>query len=244
MRLLWAHTRSMVLLYLRTPEYITGTLLLPLVLFLFFAVPNADSSSAANFILGSFMVFAVLGVAIFQFGVGIATERSTPWEVYLRTLPLPMSVRTAARFLNSFLFALLTGLAVLVLALLTTPVSMGAGQWARFAVAILLGLVPFTLLGIAIGYSTGPRAAIAVANMLWLPLSFLGGLWVPPDALPSAAAKVSPYLPTRRWGNIVWDVVRGDPWRLQDWLWLLGYTLLFLVVALWFYRRDEGQNYV
>ena len=32
--------------------------------------------------------FAVIGVAFFQFGVGIAVDRASPWEAYLRTLPV------------------------------------------------------------------------------------------------------------------------------------------------------------
>jgi hypothetical protein len=40
-------------------------------------------------LMASYAMWAILGVAFFQFGVGIAEERGTPWERFLRALPLP-----------------------------------------------------------------------------------------------------------------------------------------------------------
>jgi len=58
--------------------------------------------------------------------------------------------------------------------------------------------------GIAIGYWASPRAAIALATLAWLLLAYLGGLWETPAELPSWAAEVSSYLPTRLWGEVTW----------------------------------------
>ena len=53
------------------------------------------------------MMWAILAVAFFQFGVGIATERSTIWESFLRALPLPPLLRMAGRLLAAMVFAVL-----------------------------------------------------------------------------------------------------------------------------------------
>ena len=53
-----------------------------------FARRNAD---VANFTTLAFIVFAIVGVTLYQFGVGIAQERGRPWERYLRTLPVRRS---------------------------------------------------------------------------------------------------------------------------------------------------------
>jgi hypothetical protein len=54
-------------------------------------------------------------------------------------------------------------------------------------------------------------------------------------------AQISPYLPTRRYAEVAWALVLGQAWRVEDWLWLLGYTIAFNVLAIWGYRQDEGE---
>ena len=67
-------------------------------------------------------LFAVFSVCLFTFGVGVADDRGTPWDPYVRTLPVGAGPRIVARLLNGVLFALLglvplLGLVVLVLAM-------------------------------------------------------------------------------------------------------------------------------
>jgi ABC-2 type transport system permease protein len=132
---------------------------------------------------------------------------------------------------------------VVAVALATTPVSLGADRWARFAATLLAGMVPLSLLGIALGYWASPKGALPLANVLYLGLAFGGGLWTRPPDLPRAVAEISPYLPTRLWGEILWPAVDGRPWAPRPWLGLAGYTLVFGLVAAWGYRRDEGEQW-
>ena len=86
MRLVLLHARAMTLELIRYPAYLVPTLLLPSVFFLFFVAPGSREDASAR--MATFAGFAVIGVAFFQFGVGIAVERGSPWESYLRTLPI------------------------------------------------------------------------------------------------------------------------------------------------------------
>ena len=43
--------------------------------------------------VAGFAATALITVSLFQFGVGIATGRMTPWESYLRTLPASATTR-------------------------------------------------------------------------------------------------------------------------------------------------------
>jgi ABC-type sulfate/molybdate transport systems ATPase subunit len=55
----------------------------------------------------AFVVFAIVGVTLYQFGVGIAQQRGRPWERYLRALPVSTAVRFIARIVTAVLFGLL-----------------------------------------------------------------------------------------------------------------------------------------
>lgn len=241
MRLVWAHVRAEVLELLRYPSFSVPTLLFPGLLFLFFGVPTEGADE--SILMVSYAAFGVLAVALFQFGVGIASERASPWQVYLRTLPVSASVRFAARLLAAGAFALASTAVVVAIALVLTSAHLDAGQWLRVGAGLAYGTIPFGFLGLAIGYWLTPKGALPVANILFLGLAFLGGLWTGASRLPSAVESFSPALPTRQWGEIVWAPALGHAWTVWPWLGLAAYAVAFAVLAAWGYRRDEGLRY-
>jgi ABC-2 type transport system permease protein len=241
MRLVLLYTRASTVELLRYPAFSVPTLAFPALLFLLFVAPRPDADP--DLLLASFAGFSLLAVAFFQFGVGIAVERELPWERYLRTLPVRVRVRFAARSLSAVLFGLASAGFVAITAVATTDAALPATRWATFAAALTFGSVPFALLGIALGYWVSPRGALPIANILYLVLSFAGGLWTTPKHLPSAIASVSPLVPTRQFGNVLWGATEGHPWQARDWLLLLLWTATFAGFAAWGYRRDEGRRY-
>ena len=243
MNLIFAHYKTGVLELIRQPGYWIPSMVFPAMFFLFFAAPNANRPEIATLMLGSYLVFAVLGVVMFQFGVGVANDRITPWNSFERTLPLSGLVKVVARILVALTFAAMAGGVLVIAAYASTPVRLDLEAWLRLIPAVLAGAIPLALLGLCIGYFANPKAAVPIANLLYLPMSFIGGLWVPPQFLPDAVKALSPFMPTRQWGEVVWPTVNGMPWHLEPFLWLAGFTLLFGALALWGYRRDEGQRF-
>lgn len=242
LRLALLYARALTLELVRLPAFAVPTIGFPSLFFLFFAVPGFGSDRPA-LATAMYAGFAVLGVAFFQFGVGIAVDRATPWERYLRTLPLAPSTRFAGRILSALAFASGAAAAVVVVALATVAPSLPAGSWATLAVVLLAGSVPFALLGIALGYLASPRGALPIANVAYLGLSYGGGLWTGPAALPDTLEHISVALPTRAYADLLAAVsLEGDA-PARAWGVLLGYTLAAAWVAAWAYRRDEGQRY-
>lgn len=174
-------------------------------------------------------------------GVAIAAARSSPWELTLRTLPLAPWIRFAAMVLVALVVALAAVGLMVSLALLLTPAGLAFAGWLRWGLALLLGSMPLALLGIALGYWVRPTAAAPVANLLYMVLAYAGGLWTPPPQLLDLVAQISPYLPTRRYAEVVWAPVLGQAWPVEAWL--LGYTAAFGFLAIWGYPRDEGERF-
>jgi ABC-2 type transport system permease protein len=241
MRLVLVHARAMTLELLRYPSFSVPTLAFPALFFLLFVAPRSDRN--ASLLLASFAGFAILAVAFFQFGVGIAAERETPWERFVRVLPLPVGVRLAARLLSGTAFGLASAGLVALTAVATTDAHLTPSRWAALAFALALGAVPFALLGIALGYWASPRGALPLANVLYLLLAFVGGLWTTPQRLPGTVASLSPLVPTRQFGDVLWGAARGRLWQPRDWLLLLAWAALFGALAAWGYTRDEGRRY-
>jgi ABC-2 type transport system permease protein len=242
MRIALAHFKTQTLQHLRSPGYLLPTLAMPGLFYFLFEGPDTEVG-LVTFLMASYAMWAILGVAFFQFGSGIAEERTTSWERYLRTLPLSGIQRLAGRVLSAALFAAAAAAIVIAEAHLINPVSVPADRWLPWILALLAGGVVVALGGIAIGYWASPRAATPLATLAWLLLAYLGGLWATPAELPSWAAEVSPYLPTRLWGEVTWAALRGQATSLGDWLGLAAYAGGFAVLARWGYRRDEGTGY-
>lgn len=241
-RLTLAYVRSSVSELLRYPMFVLPTICFPALLFLLFAAPSS-ARDEPNVALAGFAGMAILGIAFFQFGVGIAIERTYAWETFLRTLPAQPRTRIAARALTGLAFGLVAVALVAIAALATTDVSLPAGRWPQLAIALAAGAIPFALFGIALGYWIPPKAALAVANVIFLPLALAGGLFAGPDDLPEPIASVSPALPTRQWAELLWGAVDGDLWQPISILALVGFTALFGLLAVAGYRRDEGQRF-
>jgi len=241
MRLALVYARTQILELVRFPGFTIATLGFPVLFFLLFGLPRAGTHP--EILVAAYAAFAVLGVGFFQFGVAAAIERVTPWAIYLRTLPAPLGARLAGRALSALAFGAASLIPLVTVALATTSTSLSPAAWTRLLVALLIGSVPFVTLGIAVAYWSSPKSALPVANILYMLLAYAGGLWTGPSDLPHAIARISPYTPTRQWGDVLWQAVGGQGWNATHWLALLAYTVAFALIAAWGYARDEGQRF-
>ena len=140
-------------------------------------------------------------------------------------------------------FAAASAAVVVAVAAAVTPVSLTPLEWLALAAALMAGTAPFALLGVAIGYWAPPRAALPLANLLYLGLSYAGGLWFRPERLPAAAEHVSSLLPTRALADVLAATALGKapPWRPS--VALVAFAAAFGALAAWGYRRDAGRRY-
>lgn len=238
-----SHLRVRMTQLVRIPAFVVPTIGFPGIFFLFFSLNRQVSVRGSVELLTGFAIFAVLGVAFFQFGVGIAADRTSPWDRYLRTLPANAVPRFVAQSISAVLFASVAVLVVVIVAAATSDLHLGAGAWALWAASLLVGAIPFALFGIALGYWSDPRAALPIANVIYLPLSYVGGLWIAPEALPEVLRGVSRLLPTRHFAEVVWAVTSGDGVPLYSWVWLGLFGLASFGLALWGYWREEALKY-
>ncbi len=242
LNILAAHVRIQALELLRMPAFVVPTIGFPATFYALFDLSYAQREpSMAGVLMLSYITFAIVGVALFQFGVGIAADRALPWERYVRTLAAPVLVRFAARAIVAVIFAFSAAAIVILVASLGSSVHFNPVQWLTIALGAAIGGSVFTAFGIAIGYWTTPKSAVPIANIFYLLLSFAGGLWMPPQMLPHFAAVISPYTPTRQFANLLWNAPHGFSGNAA--LALAAFALFFIPIAAVGYRRDERERY-
>lgn len=234
----------------RMPAYAIPSILFPVMFYALFGLTFGGgrvtgSTTMATYLIATYGAFGVIGAALFGFGVGVAVERGQGWMTLKRATPMPPLAYFTAKLAMAALFSAIIVLLLGIMGAVLGGVSFPALTWVRLFVTLVLGAIPFGALGLAMGYLAGPNSAPAVVNILYLPLSFASGLWIPIEVLPPFMRALAPFLPPYHLGQLALGAIgagRGAPaWTHV--LVLAGFTLAGLGVALWGYRRDEDKTW-
>jgi len=232
--------------YLRLPVYSLSTVLFPVMFYVLFGlVMNRQGTingiSVATYLLGTYGTFGVMGASLFANGAGVAAERGLGWMQVKRASPMPPFANFLAKFVVSMIFSSIIELSLLVLGIAFGGVHIDPITAAKLVGTLVLGAVPFCSLGLAIGFFAGPNSAPAVVNMIYLPLSFLSGLWVPVDMLPKFLQHIATGLPPYHLSQLALNLIGyghgGSFW--YHWEFLLGFMFISLGVARIGFQRDE-----
>ena len=222
---------------LRAPSFSVPTLLFPAMFYFLFAVlfvKNATSEYHANiYLLATYGVFGVMAPGLFGFGVSVALDRERGWLTLKRAQPMPPGAYLASKLAMAMLFA---GTIFAILAVLATTVggvTLPLAAWLRLFVVEIFGVLPFCAIGLCIATLVSGQAAPAVINLIYLPMSFLSGLWMPLSILPPVVRDIAPLWPAYHLGQLALAAV-GQPAEhaaLIHIAALAAFTIVFLAVA-------------
>ncbi|MFG2061561.1 ABC transporter permease [Micromonospora sp. NPDC048871] len=244
MQLALVHARYQLLETVRIPVAIFGSTFFPAAAMLFFVVPFAGKDPVgATYATAAMVTFSVMSSNIFQYGVGVAEDRDQPWNPYTRTLPAGSAPRFAGRILAGMVLTYLSLVPVVVIAATLTKARITPGAFLLALATVAVVSVPFTLLGLTIGYALPSKAAIVVAQLVFFPLAFGGGLLSAPGQAPGFIEAIAPFLPTRGAVELMWAAVGDYSINLLSLVMLGVWVVVLATLAGWAYRRDEGRRF-
>ncbi len=87
------------------------------------------------------------------------------------------------------IFSTIIVLALFALGITLGGVRMPVADFAKLLGTLVAGSLPFSAMGLALGYFAGPNSAPATINLIYLPMSFCSGLWVPFMFLPKVVRR-------------------------------------------------------
>lgn len=160
--------------YLRVPEFMVGVVAVPIILYAMFGSTTGpdptlpDGTPVAAMMAGSFAAYGIVSLAIFTFGVDVASERGTGWLRTRRVTPLPAWSYFGAKIVMAILFSAMILIGVTTLAVTMGNVILPIATWSRLWITLLSGAVVFSTLGFAIAYLARARAASAIGNLIFL----------------------------------------------------------------------------
>ena len=237
-----AYVRLEILRTIRDPFYLFLAVVVPIGFYLLFSglfgsetPPRALSGNIE--IMVALAVYGGIWACLVATGPRLANERSSGWFRQLSLLPLAPWKILVSRMLVAILFALPAMLLIYATAILVHGVQLTAAEWVGIIALMWVGVWPFALLGIALGYVTNDSTSFGVTYGLYMAISAAGGLWVPPAILPSTMLSIAKLLPTYQAADLGWRIAAGDAPDLNSWVVLVVWAVLFLLIAALFARR-------
>lgn len=248
-RIYVTEARQEFLKLIRIPIFAVSTIALPLMFYVLFGVAfgggDADRVGASTYMMATYGTFGVIGAALFGFGVSVAVERGQGWMRLKRVSPMPPQAYFVGKVVMATTISVLIIGAMFALGATLGGVRMPATQWTSLGLVLILGALPFSAMGLAFGYLVGPNSAPAMLNLIYLPMAFASGLWIPIHQLPAFVQQIAPALPPYHFAQLALGTLgaaEGSAPAVHVAA-LTAFTAFFLIVAAWGFRRDEGRTY-
>jgi ABC-2 type transport system permease protein len=247
-RVLLTEIRYAILLSLRTRAFSLSAIGFPVMFYcLFGLLMNRNETigqvSVAKYLLGGYSVFGSLGAAIFGIGVGVALDRSAGWLELKHASPMPPLAYILSKCSMAVVFSLIITSVLTVLGISVGHAHLTVSEFARIAGLAALGSIPFSCLGLALAFTVPPASAGGISNMVYLPMSFLSGLWVPLQFLPKILQQIAPVFPTYHLAQMMYASL-GAPSRgtlVTHLIGLLSFTLVMIGIT-WIAIQRREQN--
>jgi ABC-2 type transport system permease protein len=227
---------------LRNRRFVIFSFIFPLILYIAFTSPDRhDKIGGVPFPLYYMIAMASFGALIAAVSIGprISTERQQGWTRQMRLTPLPTWYYFVAKILAGYMIACLT-LVVLYLAGLAYGVQLSGSHWLVMTGLFLVGLFPFTLIGVMIGHLLKPDTLGPVTGGVATVFLLIGGGFgnLGGSGFVHKLFELAPSYWLIRAGAVS---LGGSPWTPEGWIVVVVWSLAFAMLARVVYRRDTAR---
>jgi ABC-2 type transport system permease protein len=236
-------TRYEFLKMLRAKAFSLSVIGFPVMFYLIFGATN-HHTEYARYLLASYSCFGMFGAALFGLGAGIAMERAQGWLELKQASPMPRIVYLVAKTATCAAIAMITVALLLAIGLTLGGVSLTLLEAVKLIGVTLAGAIPFASMGLLISFILPPNAGPGFINLVYLPMSYASGLWMPISLLPHWIQRIAPALPTYHYVQLALNIfgyAQPGTSMTAHWEALVGFTCLLLGAAWLVFTRSEAK---
>jgi ABC-2 type transport system permease protein len=246
----WKEAKYEFLKNLRLRVYTLSVISFPVMFYVLFGLvvygkETIGGMGVPTYSIATYGTFGVMGASLFGTASGLAADRGLGWLQVKRASPMPPFAYFTAKVVLSMIFSTIVVLLLLLLGFSFGGVRMPFLEMAGLLGTLVAGSLPFSAMGLAIGYFVGPNSAPSAINLIYLPMSFCSGLWVPYMFLPKFVRQIALVLPPYHLSQLALGAVGAGSHESSfgHWEVLLAFTLICLGVARIGFQRDKGKLY-
>lgn len=238
-------TKYEFLKLMRTKSFSLSTIGFPVMFYVLFGIANRNTVAGnvhiAKYMLGGYACFGLIGAALFGIGVGLASELAAGWLELKRASPMPAAAYLFAKCASAVAFGIIIVTILTAVATAFGGVSLSAIELIKMLGMTIVGSISFASMGLLLALLVPANAATGIVNLIYLPMSFLSGLWVPLRFMPHWLQHVAPVLPTYHLSQLVLSIFgyQDSMSRATHWNALIGFTFLMLGTSWLIFHSKE-----
>lgn len=212
---------------------------MPLAFFLLFtniwASDDSMSKEQTAYWVRQYMIqmtaFSSLSFAFFSLPFAFQEDRNGNRLRSIEHSPIPIWQYYISKILTILVHFVLAIVTVFAVGHFIKNVDMSAKDWLISAGLLFTGAVCFIPFGALFAHIKSSQTLSLVANIFYMGLAVLGGLWMPVQTFPDFMQKLAKVTPTYHLNNLLISYFKDD-FSLKSLLILLGYAIIVLVIAL------------
>jgi ABC-2 type transport system permease protein len=235
------YTRYEMLRTFRNRRFFIFSLGFPVILFLLIAGPNKnaklDGIPFPLYYMCGMVAYGTMA-AVISGGGRIALEREVGWNRQLRITPLTTSAYFRSKILTGYGMAFVSIASLYILGA-SFGVRLPAVNWLEMTGLILVGLVPFAVLGILLGHLLSADSMGPAMGGITALFSLVGGAWGP-IFTGGILRHVTQLLPSY-WLVQAGKAAGGAGWPAEAWIVMAAWTAVLTRLAVVAYRRDTAR---
>jgi ABC-2 type transport system permease protein len=241
-------TKYEFLKLMRTRSFSLATIGFPVMFYVLFGLSNRNAFTGgihiAKYMLAGYACFGLIGTTLFGIGVGLAGELAAGWLELKRASPMPASAYLFAKCASAVAFGLIIVSILIAVATTFGGVYLTPIELIKMLGLTIVGSISFASMGLLLAQIVPANAAPGIVNLIYLPMSFLSGLWVPIRFMPHWLQGFAPFLPTYHLSQLMLSVFgyADSISRIAHWNALIGFSLIMLGLAwLVFHRKEQNS---
>ncbi len=241
-------TKYEFLKLLRARSFSLSVLGFPLMFYVLFGLSNKHvvegGVNITKYMLGGYACFGLIGAALFGIGVGMSSELSFGWLELKRASPMPVMAYLFAKCLSAIAFGILIVSVLSAVGVAFGGVTLTGIELIKMLGVTIAGSVSFASLGLFLALLMPTNAAPGLVNLIYLPMSYLSGLWMPIQYMPHWLQHIAPLMPMYHLAQLMLSVYgyqQPGSSLAAHWNALIGFTLLMLG-AFWVVFSRKERN--
>ena len=233
---------------LRNVHALLFTFLVPLVMLLIFGgIYGADGQleprTGLPWLIVTMVQMAAYGamMAALSQAFAITTERAYGWNRQLRVTPLSGAGYLLSKIAGALLTSAATIALLFIVSMMVFHATLSPGSWLLAGLGIWIGVIPFSLIAVAIGQFAKQEFAQPLFMVVFLGMAIVGGLWIPLEIMPSWISNIAQVMPSY-WLNRLGQMgAAGGGDALLPVVVLAAWTAALAALITWRYCRDAAR---
>ena len=205
---------------------------------------SSRSIKYINFLVPGVIALAIMQMGVFAIVFSLVTYREKGIMRRLLVTPLKSYDFISSIVITRVLVSFFQAVVIILIAFTLFHIKI-YGNYGLLALFVLLGSIVFMALGFIVSsIAKNEDSAAPVANLIVLPMMFLGGIFFPLQSMPVWLQKYVTYLPVNYLSDSLRKVMNeGAPFSqlTRDFWGLIVWAIIFMVVAMITFRRSMRE---